>query len=262
MQTVIRNESGTNFTILNNEGLRDIRLSLPAMGLLSYSISLPDDWVIYFEEVAKHTSSSEYAVRKAWGELEDYGYARTVRMTSDKGTVVQWHKEISDSKSFTRPDVDLPDVEKPDVGLPDVVNRKLLNTNNTKYLSNQITNGTKYNDQTSLTDRFENLWKMYPRKLGKKQSFESYKRVVKKGVTDDEIKQGIENYLKEIKIKGKTTQYIKQGSTWFRNEGWDDEYDFTPKRPTNGKRPRVIEHRPDEWDNIPNDDDIVPDFGI
>jgi hypothetical protein len=116
--------------------------------------------------------------------------------------------------------------------------------------------------QTSLTDRFEALWKMYPRKSGKKQSFEIYKRAIKKGATDDEIKQGIENYLKQIKIKGTPAQYIKQGSTWFRNEGWDDEYDFTTERPTHGKQPRVIEHRPNEWDNTPNDDDIVPDFEI
>lgn len=121
---------------------------------------------------------------------------------------------------------------------------------------------SKYIDQTSLTDRFETLWKMYPRKSGKKQSFEIYKRAIKKGVTDDEIEQGIENYLQQIKVKGTPTQYIKQGVTWFRNEGWNDEYDFTPERPVNGKQPRVIEHRPAEWTAVPNDDDIIPDFEI
>ena len=103
---------------------------------------------------------------------------------------------------------------------------------------------------------FESLWKLYPNKKGKESAFNSYKRSIKAGVTDDEIKQGINNYLAEIKTKGTPKRYIKHGDTWFRQKGWQDEYDTTPDTAPNRKRPVTVRETLPDW---AQDETTVPE---
>ena len=52
-------------------------------------------------------------------------------------------------------------------------------------------------------------------------------RAKKKGAIFDDVKAGILNYLDYIKAKKIEPQFIKQGSTWFNGECWNDEYDYS-----------------------------------
>ena len=97
---------------------------------------------------------------------------------------------------------------------------------------NNTSSNTSNNDQSDLKkireqqleEDFNKLWKLYPRKEGKKKAFEAYKRAIKNGTTNKEIQTGIVNYLTQIKVQRTSKQYIKQGSTWFNGECWNDEY--------------------------------------
>ena len=80
----------------------------------------------------------------------------------------------------------------------------------------------------TLAERFESLWGMYPRKQGKKAAFESYKRAVKAGATDEEITAGITAYCNYIQASQIEPQYVKQGATFFSQRAWTD--DWTPMR--------------------------------
>lgn len=78
-----------------------------------------------------------------------------------------------------------------------------------------------------LESEFENLWKLYPRKEGKSNALKDYikaRKDKKQPVTMEEVKKGIERYAKHIKAQGITKRYIKQGSTWFHQRCWQDEY--------------------------------------
>ena len=95
-------------------------------------------------------------------------------------------------------------------------------------------NNTSKNKQ--LEEDCEKLWKLYPRKEGKKKAFEAYKRAIKNGTTNKEIQTGIVNYLTQIRVQRTNKQYIKQGSTWFNGECWNDEYNVGQERsPVNPK---------------------------
>ena len=95
-------------------------------------------------------------------------------------------------------------------------------------------NNTSKNKQ--LEEDFEKLWKLYPRKEGKKKAFEAYKRAIKNGTTNKENQTGIVNYLTQIRVQRTNKQYIKQGSTWFNGECWNDEYNVGQERsPVNPK---------------------------
>ena len=89
------------------------------------------------------------------------------------------------------------------------------------------TNNTNVHSVKKLRDDFEKLWKLYPRKKGKEAAFKHYKKAIKSGSSNKEIQEGILEYQKEIKFKQITEEYIKHGSTWFSNRGWEDEYTYS-----------------------------------
>ena len=80
---------------------------------------------------------------------------------------------------------------------------------------------------------FERLWKMYPNKKGKERAKKSYLSAKKDKVTDEEIEQGIKNYLNYIKFEEIQPRYIKNGSTWFNQRCWQDDYTIKRKINTN-----------------------------
>lgn len=95
-------------------------------------------------------------------------------------------------------------------------------------------------------DHFESLWKLYPNKKGKESAWSSYQRSIKDGVTDADIRQGINNYLAEIKAKQTPKRFIKHGQTWFKQKGWEDEYDTTPD-PVVGKKNVIQRETLPDW---------------
>ena len=83
-------------------------------------------------------------------------------------------------------------------------------------------------EENILKEEFEKLWKLYPKKVGKEKSFAKYKKFrTSKGdeyTTYEEVLSGLERYLKYIK---QNTWYSpKDGTTWFNNKSWNDEYDI------------------------------------
>lgn len=89
------------------------------------------------------------------------------------------------------------------------------------------TNNTNVHSVKKLRDDFEKLWKLYPRKKGKEAAFKHYKKAIKSGSSNKEIQEGILEYQKEIKFNQITEEYIKHGSTWFSNRGWEDVYTYS-----------------------------------
>ena len=70
----VRVEKTSDFTVLSNAFLDDQRLSLKAIGLLSYMLRLPDDWNFTLEWLAGKHKDGLRAIRSAMEELEAAGY--------------------------------------------------------------------------------------------------------------------------------------------------------------------------------------------
>lgn len=74
------------------------------------------------------------------------------------------------------------------------------------------------------SSEFEELWKKYPRKKGKKRAYLHYKNARRDGTTFEEVSKGLDNYLEYLDKEVVEEQYIKYGSSWFCGENWEDEY--------------------------------------
>ncbi|MGL5767293.1 MAG: hypothetical protein ACRCX8_16800, partial [Sarcina sp.] len=72
----------------------------------------------------------------------------------------------------------------------------------------------KEKEKNIYSDEFNELWNLYPRKVGKPKAFSIYKKLVKK-YEYEKIKEAIEVYLKEIEFYKTDERFIKHGSTFF-----------------------------------------------
>lgn len=107
-----------------------------------------------------------------------------------------------------------------------------ININNKENIIKESSN--------DLENEFEILWKMYPKKQGKTSALKSYIRARKKGVGVEIITIGLQKYLDYIKIKGTDIQYIKNGSTWFNQECWNDEYDISQTKRKSDRQSEIL----------------------
>ena len=84
-ERIHRVRKDNNFVMLDKGFLNNSNLSLKAKGLLAYVLSLPDDWVIYTEEIAKHHKDGKAAVLTAFKELESEGHIKRERVRQANG---------------------------------------------------------------------------------------------------------------------------------------------------------------------------------
>ncbi|MDJ1474360.1 DnaD domain protein [Bacillus sp. LS15-K4] len=149
---IVRVEKNKNYSVVNNTGLRDERLSWKAKGILAYILTLPDDWIFYREELATHAKDGLDSLRSGMKELKEYGYLQRLPIRDDNNKIVSWETVIHEVPQVEPladiPPVEEPPVENPPVGNPPVEYPELLNTNipSTNKLNTNIPNTNHHHD--------------------------------------------------------------------------------------------------------------------
>ncbi len=110
---VFRVKKNTNYTAMGNYHLRDMRLSLKTIGLLSIILSLPEDWDYTVEGLARICKDGLCAVRGALTEMETYGYLVRERMRDSKGQMSKMHYTIYEDPVHDNPALRNPTSDKP-----------------------------------------------------------------------------------------------------------------------------------------------------
>ena len=107
-------------------------------------------------------------------------------------------------------------------------------------------------DIVLIREEFDYLWSIYPKKQGKQNAFKAYKKARKDGVTYEEVKQGLDAYSNYV--KGKDTQYIKMGSTFFSQRAWQDDWSINGNNGSNEfgfeEYTDSTDTEPDGWEKI------------
>ena len=222
-----------NYTTINNTGLRDERLTWKAKGILVYILSLPDDWVFYMEEISKHSKDGIASLKAGMKELKECGYVKRFPIKGEDGKIHKWETIIYEVPQVEKPQVEIPPMEN----LP-VENELLLSTNipSTNNTNSAQKKRLRKNVSESYSDEFEQLWKIYPKKIDKKQGYKSFKAANKKH-SFEMILIGVKGYANYIKRNGTETKFVKHASTFFNNECYL-EYVEQPKPPVQNE-PKV-----------------------
>ena len=161
---VIRVEHNANYTTMSNYHLRDERLSLRAIGLMSKMLSLPEDWDYTVKGLAAIVKEGRDAVRKALMELEAAGYLVREQGRNAGGNFAAndytLYEEPQASPLTEKPSTVKPTTVKPSADLPTSVNPPQLNN-----LNNKETKEPRHAPAAAAKwepDMFERFWKAYP----------------------------------------------------------------------------------------------------
>ena len=72
--SVFKIEKNKNYTVMSNYHLRDKNLTYKAKGLLSFMLSLPEDWDYSINGLVSISKEEVKAIRNILQELQRYGY--------------------------------------------------------------------------------------------------------------------------------------------------------------------------------------------
>jgi hypothetical protein len=194
-------------------------------------LSLPDDWEFSengLEAIFEHDGQA--SIRTGLKNLERTGYLKRVRERDQKtGQIGACNWYLYDYPHFDYPHLENPSVDKPSWENPpqSITKQSITKQSTTKEANKKSAEALPSIDAASLETEFDILWKLYPRKEGKSNALKDYtkaRRDKKAPVTMEEVKAGIERYNRQIKAQGIERRFIKQGSTWFHQRCWEDEY--------------------------------------
>lgn len=131
---IIRKDKKDNFTTIDNAYLQNKKLSFKAKGIMTYILSLPDDWVIYIDQLIKTSKDGEGSFRSGLDELIKAGYIKRYPII-EKGQIVAWQTEVYENIGEIEENKLLgenPNVEKRDV---ENTSKRKKNPKNTKNAS-------------------------------------------------------------------------------------------------------------------------------
>ena len=95
--STFRVNKNVNYTVMSNHHLQDKRLSLKAKGLLSYMLSLPDDWDYSLKGLTVGCKDGLDSVRTAVLELEEHGCVRRQKVRNAKGQIIDYDYQVYES---------------------------------------------------------------------------------------------------------------------------------------------------------------------
>lgn len=108
--SVFRINKTNNYTVMSNFHLQDKNLSYKAKGLLSYMLSLPEDWDYSINGLVAVSKEGTKAIRNILTELKENGYLIIEKNQNDKGQY-DYEYQIYEIPHTQKGDMDLGDTD-------------------------------------------------------------------------------------------------------------------------------------------------------
>lgn len=246
------------FTMVDNALLRNRDISLKAKGLLSVMLSLPPDWDYSINGLVAICRENETAVKGALKELKTYGYLNVSKHMpgqTGSGRIEYTYDVYASAADNPRRKQEPGNQPQEKQGTENLALEFQGLENQGQYNKDYKIKTTKKeelkkdeqkksadalpsDDAVSLETEFDILWKLYPKKQGKSNAERDYikaRKDKKNPTTFEAVKEGLERYLSYIKTEDTPSRYVKQGSTWFHQRCWEDEYESSGAQ-TSGRR--------------------------
>lgn len=158
------------------------------------------------KQLSKAVGLSEQQVRTALKKLENTQEI-TIKATSEYSiiTLNNWNSYQQNNQQLTN--------DQP------TTNQRLTTLKEVKKIrSKEVKNNNIYNEQ------FELFYFKYPLKKSKEAARKKFVLLISEGILLEDIMNGLEKYINDIKIKKTESKFIKHPSTWLNQGCWNDEY--------------------------------------
>lgn len=179
----------SDFTVLHNNFQRDKRLGLDERGMLSFLLTLPDDWNFSIEGLTKVLPNGKTKIMTTLNKLKEFGYFRRRKIVdSTTGRIIDWEYDYSDEahpewiekdglceteevNSSSEAEASEIRGEKPHSDSPDVENETQSNTNKSNIYDDLI--GSKQSTDV-LEQAFANINSMVKEQIQYDKLCEKY----------------------------------------------------------------------------------------
>lgn len=152
----IKTKKEKNYTVLDNTFIKDTRLSWKAKGLMTYLLSLPDDWTIHLSEIEKHATDGKSALRSAINELKDLGYLKA-EQKRENNRFAEMVYIIIENPAEDFPLTDFQQTENLQTEKLNSENQTLQNTNDNKVLNEQSTDNNIPKEKKHKNGTYQNV---------------------------------------------------------------------------------------------------------
>lgn len=128
--SVFKIEKTKGYTIMSNYHLKDRSLTYKAKGLLSFMLSLPDDWDYSLKGLCVISKESRDGIRSILKELQEHHYLEIEKTRGDKGyfeynyLIYEIPHFINKEMIKNTPDTENPYLDVPDMEIPTQINTK------------------------------------------------------------------------------------------------------------------------------------------
>ena len=190
MATVFRVQKTKDFTVMSNHHLKNKDLSLRSKGLLSFMLSLPEDWDYSLKGLATLNKEGIDAIRSAINELEAFGYIERSRVRNEKGQLgeneyIIHELPISPEPKQTEPTLENPTLDNPVQAEPEQGKSTQLNTNksNTEISNTDLLNTYPINS-TEPEENGEPVKPQQPERIGMDKIL-AYRQLIKQNIEYD-----------------------------------------------------------------------------
>lgn len=156
-------------------------------------ICKPGQMITSLSSLAEKSGVSVQNVRTALAKFEKFGFLTNESTKSGRLiNVVNWafYQSVEETSTNTE-------------------------TNSQQRTSNELTsNKNNKNNKNIYNVSFEELWKVYPRKVDKAAAYKQYRARLNSGYTEDELFNAVSNYAEECKKERREENYIKHAKTF------------------------------------------------
>jgi len=215
MITIHRTEKTRNYISIDNEIIRNDNLSLDAKGLLIFLLSLPTNWKINVQEIAKHNRDGVTVIYSALNELKNAGHVVEIITRNSNGTIAERNYQVFenplDSENLNQENETLDKENLKQVNLDKenmtLQNKEYINTKNEKRKSEPQSGSTHLKKLIDIPQTFEDCLgqKLYTyirkenRITNTKQDYwiKEIRHLLNKGIPKERIRQVIDWLLTE-----------------------------------------------------------------
>lgn len=243
-------------------------LSARAIGLCVLMLSKPPGWRFSSTRLAAEVAEGRDAIRTAMRELIEAGFVFLDHIGGDRPRTVFYVREARD--------VTWPDVENLQVGScawesgagnsgagfsgRDVSTERAITEVVIKTSAHPADEREGLRDEPSFAEpkptpsrsspRFDDFWKLYPRRTGKGEARKQWDRLTATGMSDDDILAGLRRRV-EWWTKARTPlQMIPYPATWLNQHRWLDEIEPVPATVAASMAQRQADHDARQLDEV------------
>lgn len=225
-----------HFTQIPNEWVRDKRLSLSAIGLLTQLMSHAPGWQITQESLARANGIGRDSMRTILNELMSAGYLirSEKRRRNSLGHLAGYDYKTTEPTGL-KPMLDNPTLGEPTQAEP---------THKKNSLKEE--QSKEQNAKESAQSFFKEFWNEYPRKLDKGKALKAFKSALTRASFED-ILAGAIMYRDD---PNRLADFTKYPATWLNADAWENGPLPHDKRAQQSQDQAEQERIKKEWGNL------------